>query len=221
MRAPAPVEPIRDSAGALGARGFMIVHRNAKLLIDYWMQLRQEQDPPSRAQIDPNAIRTILPNVFMLERIDRDHVIFRLAGTEICALFGREFRAQNFLSFWYGACRAQARSLIEDVLAAPGPGVVAAHAETVAGDRLDLEWVLLPITSPAGALTRVLGCMHVRNRAEAQNRRIRRPLVRQKIFFVQPPEERAPALDPMIAISGRTELFAAGRDPSEARDADA
>ena len=218
LRAAARPEPVRDTSRALGARRFMIVHRNAKQLIEYWLGLRETQDPPSRAQIDPNAIRNILPHVFMLERIDRDHVVFRLAGTEICSLFGREFRAHNFLSFWYGDCRAQARTLVDGVLSAPGPGVIAAHAETVAGDRLDLEWVLLPITSPTGSLSRVLGCMHVRNQTEMQNRRIKRPLVRQKIFFVQRPERASAPAEPILAISGRAELFHFGlKDPGDVR----
>lgn len=185
----------------------MIVHQSAKDLIEYWLSLRDVQDPPSRVQVEPSAIRHILPSVFLLEAVDRDHVIFRLAGTEICTLFGREFRAHNFLSFWYGRGRSQARALIEDVLEAVGPGVIAAHAETVAGERLDLEWVLLPLTSPTGSLDRLLGCMSLRNRNGLDLKRLQRPLVRQRIFFVQKPQIGDAAASHGIATSGRLELF--------------
>ena len=40
------------------------------------------------------------PYTFILQRFDSEHAVFRLAGTEICHLFGREFRDQNFLNLW-------------------------------------------------------------------------------------------------------------------------
>ena len=55
---------------------------------------------PERTDIEPGAIRAVLADAFILA-LDRGagHPI-RLAGTRMCALFGREIKGKSFLDLW-------------------------------------------------------------------------------------------------------------------------
>jgi hypothetical protein len=69
-------------------------------LFAYWNALRGSRKAPDRAEIDPGAIRSSLPDVFLL-RLDAQHRYpFRIAGTSVCALFGHELRDTAFQALW-------------------------------------------------------------------------------------------------------------------------
>ena len=65
-------------------------------LFGYWDRLRGSRQAPDRSEIDPGAIRTSLPDLFLLG-LDAERLYpFRLAGMSVCALFGRELRDAAF-----------------------------------------------------------------------------------------------------------------------------
>ena len=102
----------------------------SRALYHYWNGLRQGREVPCRKDIDPRQIKMLLPDIFILERFDHDHLVFRLAGTRICDFYGREFRAHNFLTLWRGRDRFQMRDFLKDVLDKPAPGVAMSRAES-------------------------------------------------------------------------------------------
>ena len=75
-------------------------HATSRELYDYWDRLRRGQPAPHRGDIEPSDIRRILADTFILEVGDRETYMIRLAGTRICALYGREIKATNFLDLW-------------------------------------------------------------------------------------------------------------------------
>ncbi|MFX9023786.1 PAS domain-containing protein, partial [Acinetobacter baumannii] len=48
----------------------------------------------------PADIRHLLGNTFILEVVSRREYRFRLAGTKVCALYGREMKGKDFAEFW-------------------------------------------------------------------------------------------------------------------------
>ena len=70
---------IEPTLGASHARSTRV-----KVLYDYWNRLRAGRLFPTRADIDPAAVKPILPHLMMVE-ISRDpfRVYYRLVGTEI------------------------------------------------------------------------------------------------------------------------------------------
>ena len=66
-------------------------------LYAYWQERRGNRPAPERADIVPGPIRHLLSDVFILT-LDREagHP-FRLAGTRLCALFGRELKGERFI----------------------------------------------------------------------------------------------------------------------------
>ncbi len=59
-------------------------HQKTQELLEYWDSLRQDGAVPKRQEIQPQHIKKLLPNIFMLEQFDDDHMVFRLAGTRLC-----------------------------------------------------------------------------------------------------------------------------------------
>jgi len=60
-----------------------ITSRQAQGLTAYWRELvNKTGDIPSRVDFDPIAIPTILPSIFLIERLQQDTYRFRLQGTE-------------------------------------------------------------------------------------------------------------------------------------------
>lgn len=70
---------IDPDAGVPSARSARV-----KLLFDYWNARRGKRPFPSRADIDPAAIKPILPHLMMTEiSYNPFRVLYRLVGTEI------------------------------------------------------------------------------------------------------------------------------------------
>ena len=69
-------------------------------LFQYWNRLRAGKPAPGRQQIEPVDIRAWLADTFILERGLRADATFRLAGTKICAIFGRELKHFSFYSMF-------------------------------------------------------------------------------------------------------------------------
>jgi len=102
-------------------------HASTRELFAYWNGRRGARVAPERAEIDPGAIRTALGDTFLLASAPDGGHTFRLAGTRVCALFGRELKGECFISLWEDADRAAARSLLR-IVATEMVGVVAGAA---------------------------------------------------------------------------------------------
>ena len=132
---------------------------SSRELFGYWTARRGTRAAPERGEIEPNAIRRALGDVFILEFDRRQGHPFRLAGTRICALFGRELRNEAFLNLWDKETRAQLAQLLA-VVADEATGVVAAaKGQTGEGWAQDLELVLLPLAHRGDTHARMIGSL--------------------------------------------------------------
>jgi hypothetical protein len=61
----------------------------SRQLYAYWDAVRNGRIAPRRSEIEPAKIASLLPQTFTAERTGLLGVRFRLAGTKICAQFGR------------------------------------------------------------------------------------------------------------------------------------
>ena len=69
-------------------------------LFQYWNRLRAGRVAPKRTEIEPADIKTLLADTFILEKDARGEAVFRLAGTRLCASYGRELKGFAFASLW-------------------------------------------------------------------------------------------------------------------------
>lgn len=175
-------------------------HANTKTLIAYWEARRRSEPAPARADIAPQDLGGLLSHIFLLRRMDREHHVFRLAGTGLCALHKREFRDQNFLSLWSDHDRAHMTALVEGALGAPAPARALCDAVTLDGRTSPVELTLLPLRGPEGWLDRTLGLYQPLDRDRLGGR----PVLRHRLTQLFP----AGAPEPTMALFSRDEAFA-------------
>lgn len=140
-------------------------HPTSRLLHAYWSRLRAERAAPERGEIEPGAIRNLLADSLILEidLMERCASV-RLAGTRVCALFGRELKGASFPGLWGGqAVKAESSTdpwcLVETV-ALDTVGVVAGlRGLSARGDAIDLELLLLPLRHRGRTQARMLGAL--------------------------------------------------------------
>jgi hypothetical protein len=134
-------------------------HSSTRELFDYWNTRRGTRPAPERGEIEPGAIRHVLADTFMLAFDPRFGHPFRIAGTRVCAAFGRELKGVAFSEIWAEASHDPVRDVLTTV-ATEQVGVVAgACGRSCEGATLELEFLVLPLAHRGGASTRILGAL--------------------------------------------------------------
>ena len=134
-------------------------HPSTRDLFDYWNTRRGTRSAPERGEIEPGAIRRILADTFMLTFDPRAGHPFRIAGTRVCAAFGRELKGAAFTEIWAGGSQDPIREILATT-ATELVGVVAgASGRSWAGAALELELLVLPLAHRGSASTRILGAL--------------------------------------------------------------
>lgn len=134
-------------------------HAASRELYAYWEERRGMRAAPERAEIEPGAIRGVLSDAFILA-LDRStgHPV-RLAGTRVCALFGREIKSESFLGLWGVASQPIIAGLVA-ILADEYTGTVAGvTAQNGSGEPIDLELLLLPLGTRRPSFARAIGVL--------------------------------------------------------------
>jgi hypothetical protein len=134
-------------------------HPSNRELFNYWNERRGQRMAPNRADIVPGDIRKILGDTFILENNSMNQPEFRLAGTKLCALFGRELKGANFIDLWQRSDWTRIASLI--AAAVNDKAAVVASVSGAAADSIlkpiNLEMVLLPLAFDTSHEMRILG----------------------------------------------------------------
>jgi hypothetical protein len=134
-------------------------HASSRDLYTYWNERRGKRPAPDRGDIEPGAIRTVLGDSFIVAYEPRTAHPFRLAGTRVCALFGRELKTQSFVQIWDKNSRSAVQDLLA-IVADEGVGLVAgATGEVADGTKVELELLLLPLRHRGRAHARMIGVL--------------------------------------------------------------
>ena len=114
-------------------------------LFQYWNRLRDGRPAPKRTEIEPADIKTHLGDTFILETDTRGEAVFRLAGTRLCAMYGRELKGFAFTSLWRDKDAPMMSRLVSGVFQDKTVLVVAYQGITPGNRSLPLELLLLPL----------------------------------------------------------------------------
>jgi len=136
-------------------------HHGSAKLFQYWDKLRGNRTAPMRNAIEPADIRGLLPNIFILQKTQEQDILFRLAGTQICALLGQEFRGQAFAEIWDYQSADRINDIVHFVLTSGKPVVVAARTLQPNRSSTDVEIMILPLASELHKVDRVIGSLFV------------------------------------------------------------
>jgi hypothetical protein len=130
-------------------------------LFAYWSKMRGDRLAPERGDIEPDAIRHMLGDSFFLAAGPSASFPFRLAGTRLCALFGRELKNESFFNLWGAADQAVMRKLISAIVDEKVGVVAQATGRTIGAAPLivNLELLMLPLLQRGPLDARVLGAL--------------------------------------------------------------
>ncbi len=129
----------------------------ATALYDYWTRQRGKRAMPLRSAIEPADIAAILPDVFILEGGRLQSPCFRLAGTRLCAQFGRELKGQDFAALFAPDQRDRVARIAETVMMRTAPAVLRVQLVDGALDTTEAEIVLLPLATRGRNADRIIG----------------------------------------------------------------
>lgn len=132
-------------------------HRSSQTLFAHWDERRGPRLVPERSDIDPSAIASALGDTFIAAYNTQEQHPFRLAGTKLCALFGRELRNEAFLALWREDDRARISALTALVANNRSGFVAGAVGRTASAESVDLELLLLPLQHGGQGSIRLIG----------------------------------------------------------------
>ncbi len=132
-------------------------HQSSRQLYAYWSRLRGDRIAPQRSEIDPNEIRQILGNTFILEAAASDAYVYRLAGTRICSAYCRELKGQPFLPLWTGSDLESIATLLKAVHVDGAIAVVGFTGFTARNQDITFELTLMPLCHEGRQINRILG----------------------------------------------------------------
>ncbi len=124
-------------------------HPSSREFFAYWDARRGDARAPDRSEIEPGAVRELLGDIFVLSYDQAVGYPFRVAGTRVCALLGRDLKDQSFSALFAPDSRGE----IEEIIAVVSEETLAAVAGITAtardGAPAHLELLLLPFNARA------------------------------------------------------------------------
>jgi hypothetical protein len=124
-------------------------HPSSRAFFAYWDAKRGGARAPDRSDIEPGAVRELLGDIFVLSYDGNAGYPFRVAGTRVCALLGRDLKDKSFSALF----APESRREIEEIVAVVGEEMLAAVAGVTAtaydGTPAHLELLLLPFSARA------------------------------------------------------------------------
>ena len=134
-------------------------HPSNQQFFAYWNEKRAGARAPDRSEIEPEAVRELLPDIFVLSCDSAAGYPFRVAGTRLCALAGSDLKDKSFSELFVGDGRRE----IEDIIAIVTEELLAAVAGIMAtsedGTPAHLELLLLPFSHRAHAPLSLTGLL--------------------------------------------------------------
>jgi hypothetical protein len=132
-------------------------NRNSHLLVGYWSRIRRGRPVPDQTDIDPRAIKRLLPYAFILDCENAARPVYRLGGTALCERFGFELKGTGFLTHWDARSALLLAPLLKQSLTTKKPLCLTSVAVTAGFDACELETILVPISFDAIEARRFFG----------------------------------------------------------------
>ena len=120
-------------------------------LFQYWNRLRRGRPAPRRTEIEPADIKALLADTFILEQDTRGEPVFRLAGTRLCATYGRELKGYSFPLIWAHRDQRMLARLAHSVFHEKAVIVVTFDGISREGKSNAFEMILLPLEGGLGS----------------------------------------------------------------------
>ena len=160
----------------------------------YWNALRGNRAAPLRNEIEPNRLRHLLPDLFILSEGSDLSPVFRLTGTRLYNLFGRELRETPFSDLWNAETAQYASRIAHGVMQHELPVLFDIAANSINGyPATHFEMLLLPLKAEDHFPSRLLGALIPDRKVEEFSDPFQ-PLVLKKSRLLQLEPQSSPIL---------------------------
>jgi len=140
-----------------GAFRAQLVTQGQRELFDYWRQSAGERKMPARSDLDPLKVPLLLPHLGLIDLRDGlEQGLFRLAGTRLRDIYGKEITGKRVGEVFGGDCATYWRRIHARVAekGLPAHGVVRGPAE--GRDHVVLFWMRFPLSEDGQQVDRIL-----------------------------------------------------------------
>jgi hypothetical protein len=134
-------------------------HPSSREFFAYWNEKRGRARAPERTDIEPSALRDLLADIFVLSCDATAGYPFRVAGTRVCALFGRDLKDTSFGALFAAGARREIEEIVAAVAEETLPAIAGLTATAQDGSIAHLELLLLPFLTRAHAPISLTGLL--------------------------------------------------------------
>ena len=134
-------------------------HPSSHEFFAYWNAKRGDARAPDRSEIEPGAVRELLGDIFVLAYDNEAGYPFRVAGTRVCALLGRDLKDASFSMLFAEDSRREIEDIITYVAEEMLPAIAGLTAASDDGKTAHLELLLLPFNNRAHAPISLTGLL--------------------------------------------------------------
>lgn len=134
-------------------------HPSVRAYYSFWNERRGDAVAPDRAALAPDAVRELLGDIFVLGCERANGYPYRVAGTRICALLGKDAKGQPLLGAFAADSRREIADLVDIVAEETEPAVAGVSARAADGRTVALELLLLPFAPRPHAPLNITGLL--------------------------------------------------------------
>lgn len=134
-------------------------HPSSREFFAYWDRMRGNAPAPDRSDVEPSAVRELLGDIFVLSYDAEAGYPFRVAGTRVCALLGRDVKDRSFSALFTTEARREIEDMIAVVAEETLPAIAGITATSDSGETAHLELLLLPFSARAHAPVSLTGVL--------------------------------------------------------------
>lgn len=134
-------------------------HASSRDFFNYWDECRGVAVAPERNDLEPGPVRHLLGDAFVLSYDRTGKHPFRVAGTRLCALLGRDLKGTAFLDLWNAESRREIDDLVGIVAEETLAAVCGLSADNGDGTKVHLELLLLPFARKPHAPLTIAGVL--------------------------------------------------------------
>jgi hypothetical protein len=169
-----------------------ILHPGSRKLFRHWEMTRAEMPCPSRESFELGPIRDVMADMVV---IDRDHLRngfrFRLAGTRVCDLYGRNITGQDVLLGWDDFEKDVIGRHLLTAFNQKQPAVIRMRLTTDRTQQIAAELLALPVTMAGSHRTQIIGGLFpfIETRNLGHTRIVARELVSGRVIWTEHEEQ--------------------------------
>jgi hypothetical protein len=134
-------------------------HSSNREFFAYWDGKRGANRAPDRSDIEPDAVRSLLGDIFVLSYDAAGNFPFRVAGTRVCALLGCDVKHRSFSTLFAPTDRREIDDIVTAVAEETLPAIAGLTATSENGTTAHLELLLLPFNNRANAPISLTGLL--------------------------------------------------------------